>query len=58
MTLSEKTLVSLIGRKNKSPEQLGFINTMFHRAYNKKKNVLKRVVKKASAHDVTYGWTE
>jgi len=58
MTVQDKKIVSLIGKRNKTIEEIGFINTVFHKAYNKKKNQIKRIVKKASHMDNIYGWTE
>jgi hypothetical protein len=58
MTFRETNLVKLIGKKTKSVEEIGFINAMFHQAYNKRKNLIKRIAKKASHMDSVYGWTE
>ncbi len=57
MTTQDKRIVSLIGKRNKTVEEIGFINTVFHKAFNKKKNQIKRIVKKASSIESVYGWT-
>jgi hypothetical protein len=56
MTVQESRLVGLIGRRNRTQDDLDFINETFIKQYHKKHNQLKRVAKQAKAR--IYGWTE